>query len=503
MNSQRTARIRPEASFRQMADSAPVMIWMSGRDKLCTYFNKRWLDFTGQPMDHELGDGWSKGVHSDDFQQCLATHAPAFDARQEFQIEYRLRRFDGEYRWILDTGAPRFDSDGAFEGYIGSCIDITEQKLNAEALCQGEASVRLLLESTHAMPWIADAVSWRFTYIGPQAVKLLGYPSQTWYADGFWVNHIHPDDRDAAMALCLEKSQREVDYEFDYRMVAANGRVVWIHDLVHVESDGGTPKILRGYMIDVTKRRDAEEELRRMQDQLVRAGRVIMMGELVASIAHEVNQPLSAIISNAQTVQRLLARPKCDMGEIREAVEDIIQDGRRASAVISRIYGSLRNAPLQRQPLNINELISEVANLMRREITRRRITVKLELVESLPQVLGDAVQLQQVILNLMANGADAMDRVVRDQREMLVRSSLNGNGAVVTSVSDVGVGIDPRSLDRIFSTFFTTKPGGMGMGLAICKSIIEGHGGTISVSRNAKWGTTFQFTLPAIVEGAT
>jgi PAS domain S-box-containing protein len=486
-----------------MADTASMLVWMSGVDKRCTYFNKRWLDFTGRPLQHELGDGWSEGVHPNDLQRCWDTYAEAFDARQEFRMEYRLRRFDGEYRWLLDAGAPRFDEDGEFEGYIGSCIDITDQKRDEEALREGEARLRSLLESTHAVPWVADAQSWRFTYVGRQASELFGYPAGAWYSEGFWANHIHADDREAAVALCLDKSRRETDYEFDYRMVAADGRTLWIHDIVHVDFENGAPKVLSGYMIDVTARRHAEDELRIVQDQLIRVGRAMIMGELVASIAHEVNQPLCAIMSNAQTIQRLLDRPNSDMGEVREALQDIILDGRRASEVISRIYGSFRNAPVQRVPVNINDLIRDVAALLRSEMRRRGAVVGLELVENLPQVLGDGIQLQQVVLNVMANGADAMDRVARDQREMIVRTTTDENGGVVVAVTDAGVGIDPQKMDQIFSAFFTTKPGSMGMGLAICKSIIEGHGGAISARPNGNCGTTVQFTLPGISEGAS
>jgi PAS domain S-box-containing protein len=361
-----------ERRFRLLADAAPVMVWMSGPDKQCTYFNKPWLDFTGRSLHQELGNGWSDGVHGDDSQRCLATYCQAFDARQQFRMEYRLRRADGAYHWILDTGIPRFEADGTFEGYIGSCIDITEE-------------------------------------------------------------------------------------------------------------------------------RRAEEALRQVREQLAHAGRVTLMGELAASIAHEVNQPLCAIVTNAQAIQRLLGAEGEGGGvaEVREALRDIVDDGQRASAVLARIRGFVQKAPVQTAPLEVNELIQEVAALMLSEMTRRSVTMTLELADALPAVLGDRIQLQQVLVNLIVNAADAMARVARDKRTMVLRSTLDSSAAVSVAVEDAGEGLDRTIADQAFEAFVTTKPGSMGMGLAICKSIVEAHGGRITAAANAGRGTTFQFTLPA------
>lgn len=376
-----------EGRFRLMADTAPVMVWMSGPDKLCTYFNQRWLGFTGRSLDRELGNGWSASVHPDDLPQCLETYVRAFDARQEFRMEYRLRRSDGEYRWILDTGVPRFESDGEFAGYIGSCIDITDQKRVEETLREREARLRLLL--------------------------------------------------------------------------------------------------------------DAEEESRSLREQLARVGRISMMGELSASIAHEVNQPLCAIVSNAQTAQRMLSKGGFNLEELLEALRDISQDAQRANTVIARIHGLLQNGPVQWVVLDVNELVREMAALLRSAMARRGVTVKLELTEKLPGVLGDRVQLQQVILNLMTNAADAMDGVRENLRQVVIRSLEDNPGVVGVAVQDTGRGLDSQNRDRIFEPFFTTKHGGTGMGLTICKSIVEAHGGKIAALSTGSAGATFHFTLPA------
>jgi PAS domain S-box-containing protein len=485
-----------EGRFRRIADTSPVMIWMSGVDKRCTYFNKPWLDFTGRALEAELDDGWSEGVHRDDLRRCLDIYVDAFDARKPFRMEYRLRRFDAAYRWVLDTGVPRFGPGGGFEGYVGSCIDITDQKCVEDELRESEARLRFLLESTHAVPWVADARSWRFTYVGPQAGRLLGYPAEAWHGEGFWADHIHPDDRDEAVAFCLDRSGRDLEYEFEYRMVGADGRAVWVHDIVNVVPENGSPKMLRGFLFDVTARRQAEEDLRGSREQLSRVGRATLLGELAASIAHEVNQPLCAIVANAQAVERLLAAAAPDLGEVREAVLDITRDGQRASAVIDRIRGMLRKAPLQRAPVGVNDLLREVAALVRGEMGGRGIIVKLELANDMPAVHGDRVQLQQVVLNLLANGADAIDRVAAGARELCVHSAAGGPAGVRVGVSDTGAGLTPADRDRLFEPFFTTKAGGMGMGLSICKTIVEAHGGSIAARPNRRGGSTFEFSLP-------
>ena len=220
------------------------------------------------------------------------------------------------------------------------------------------------------------------------------------------------------------------------------------------------------------------------------------MGELAASIAHEVNQPLCAIVSNAQAARHLLAAESLDLDEAREAVQDIAKDGQRASEVIARIRGFLQKAPPEHAPVDVNDLIREVCAVMRHDMSRRGVAIKLELADDLPSVLGRRIPLQQVILNLMANGADAMSSGARALRLLVIRSSADAAGTLTVTVRDAGVGIERADADRIFDAFFTTKPAGMGMGLAICKSIITGHGGAITALPNAEGGTTFQFTLP-------
>jgi signal transduction histidine kinase len=248
-------------------------------------------------------------------------------------------------------------------------------------------------------------------------------------------------------------------------------------------------------------RKRAEEQSRSLREQLARVGRVTLVSELAASIAHEVNQPLCAIVSNAQATLRNLGKTEPHVAEVREALEDIVADGQRASAVIARVRSFLQRSPLPRLPVDVNDLIREVSALMRSEMTRRGIAVQLELAHELPWVHGDRVQLQQVLVNLLVNAADAMDTVHRDLRELLVRSTADLANTVTVAVQDVGSGIEPRARDHIFEALFTTKSDGSGMGLAICKSIVEAHGGRVWADSISGVGTTVRFTLPAHQEG--
>jgi PAS domain S-box-containing protein len=356
-----------ERRFRTMADTAPVLIWMSGADKRCEFFNQGWLDFTGRTLAEESGDGWTKGVHADDLQRCIDTYHAAFDARQAFEMEYRLRRHDGEFRWILDTGIARFAASGEFVGYIGTAVDVTD-------------------------------------------------------------------------------------------------------------------------------RRRAEETNR----NLAHVSRLAMVGELTALVAHEIRQPLSAILSNADAAELMLKSAQPPLGEIREIVADIRRDDLRAEETVQRIRGLLRKREMHMQSLDLNESIADVLVLVTGDAARRRIQVHKQLDLTLPLVAGDRVYLQQVLLNLIVNAMDAMHDTPQVARQLTVRTKMLESDAIEVAISDHGHGIVAENASTMFESFFTTKEDGMGLGLGIAKSIIESHGGQIWAENNRVGGAPFPFSVPLV-----
>ena len=358
-----------EARFRTVADAAPVMIWMSSPDKLCTFFNKGWLEFTGRAIDQELGSGWAEGVHANDLDQCLEVYGTSFDARQPFTMEYRLRRNDGEYRWVLDSGIPRFGSDGTFLGYIGSCFDITERR------------------------------------------------------------------------------QSELD-----------------HQLQNME--------------------------------LARVGRVALMGELAASLAHEVNNPIGAMVTNANAGQRMIAGGNVENEELSDLLADIVADGHRAREVIEGIRNMVRKEKTTRALVRVDEIIRDLLRIVKADALTRKVALTTEIDSKAGSVMADRVQLLQVLLNLTLNAFEAMSVIRSNARHLVIRADRNGEGEVLLRVRDSGPGFPSGIVDQLFEPFFSTKVGGTGMGLAIARSIIEAHGGTLSGENCDDGGACFTVRLP-------
>jgi PAS domain S-box-containing protein len=486
-----------EERFRIVADAAPVLIWMSGMDKLCTFFNKPWLEFTGRSLEQEIGNGWAEGVHPDDLQRCLKIYTEAFDARQPFVMQYRLRRYDGEYRWISDQGVARHGAQGNFAGYIGSCVDVTELLDKERALREFEERVVLAAEAAHLGVWEMDTTT-NELWMSEGARSLFQFDSQTPLNHAMLQDRVHPEDRalrDSAMKDAIEARGQ---YEMEYRVLLPDGTLRWIGArgrCITGESGDGTRLI--GVSIDITPRKLAEAEVLQHREDLSHLSRVAVMGELSASIAHELNQPLSGIVSNAAAGQRFIDRGDVDLGELRELLADISADGRRAGDVLRGIQSMVKKGVPARQAVNLNDLVIRVARMVNPNAMLQSCQLETSLEPNLPAIEADPIQLQQVLLNLIINAFDAMAETPASRRKVEIVTERNGSDAIRMSVRDYGVGVPEEARERVFEQFFTTKAKGLGLGLAIVRSIIESHGGIIAAENADGGGARFQFTLPA------
>ena len=394
-------------------------------------------------------------------------------------------------------------ADHAAAAIYNNRLFAAEQAARTEAQRSAQ-DFRDLVDTLDAIVLDADAETFQITFVNRRAEAILGYSLQDWYADpNFWINHVHPDDRDWAVALCTDATADGRDHVLQYRMLAADGRVLWVHDMVRVLAgrvDGR--RRLRSVMVDITARKQAELEIQQQRQLLTHLTRVATLGELSGALAHELSQPLTSILSNAQAAQRFLAREPVDLGEVRDILQDIVDDDGRAGAVIRRWRTLLRKGETLLQPLDLNEVTNEVLRLAHSELIAHNVTVTARLTPALPAVRGDRVGLQQVLLNLIVNACDAMKLNEPARRHLTVTTAPDGEGAVEVAIADCGGGIPADRIERVFEPFFTTKEHGLELGLTICRSIVAAHGGRLWVTNNADRGATFRFAVTAEPGGA-
>jgi PAS domain S-box-containing protein len=329
-----------------------------------------------------------------------------------------------------------------------------------------------------------------------ETYRIAGYDLATKPSLELILQRIHPEDVAFVQETIERASQAGTDLDLEHRYVVPGGSVKYVHVMAQAVRDEKDNLEYVGALMDVTERKQADDALHQTQAELAHVTRVMTMGELVASIAHEVNQPLGAIVTNGSACLRLLSREVPDLDKSREVIDRMISDGMRASEVIKRIRDLLHKSPTEKVPLDINETIQEVIALVSSDVIRSKVELKAELADDLPPVTGDRIQLQQVILNLILNGKEAMSGMQLRPRELLVSSGKGESDEVVVAVRDSGQGLEMKDVEQIFEPFFTTKSAGMGLGLSISRTIIEAHGGTLWATQNEDKGATIQFTLP-------
>jgi PAS domain S-box-containing protein len=489
------ARRASERNLEAIINTIPSNAWTARGDGYCDFLNQGWLDYSGMTSGQAEGWGWAEAIHPDDrkklveeWQSCLASGTPV-------DTEARIRRFDGAYRWFLIRANPLRDESGNILKWYGTCTDIDDRKRGEEVLHDREQSMRFVLDGIAGQVAIMTAMG------GVEAVnrQVLDYFGKSIEEMKGWStsDSVHPDDLPGVISAWRHSMETLSRYDVDHRLRRSDGVYRWFHarGLPLLDDDD---RLVRWYVLltDIDDRKRAEEELRAAQSELARVMRVMTMGQLTASIAHEVNQPLSGIITNANTCMRMLDANPPNVDGARETVRRTIRDGNRAADVVRRLRTLYSKQEPALESMDLNEAAREVTALSSSDIQRNGVTLRQEFADDLPLVIGDRIQLQQVILNLLRNAADAMSKIDDRPRELLIRTEKDEKNNIRLSVKDSGVGLTAEAADKIFEAFYTTKTDGMGIGLSVSRSIIEAHQGHLWATTNDGHGSTFSFSIP-------
>ncbi|MCA1439943.1 PAS domain S-box protein [Ensifer sp. IC4062] len=487
-----------EEQWRAVFENNPTMYFMVDATGTIVSVNPFGAEQLGYTVDELIGSPVEDVFHEAD-RDAVQRHAAACLDRLGEAMSWELRKIrkDGSMLWVRETARAMVIKKRPVILIV--CEDVTERKRAEEAARRSEDELRSVIETVPAMVWTA-LPDGRVDFINRRWQEFTGL-SLDGMSEGSWTPEarFHPDDVEQYRDRWRVSLATGHPFEAEVRICrAADGEYRWwFESAVPLRDEHGNILKWYGFLVDIEDRKRAEEALQKTQAELAHVTRVTTMGALTSSIAHEVNQPLAAVVTNANAALRWLATEPPNIGEARETLERIVRDGHRAGEVIGRMRALLKKTPTVTAPVDLNGLIEDSVALVQGEIRRHRILLRTELAHDLPPVTGDRVQLQQVILNLVMNGIEAMKKVTDRPRELLIRSRRDPSEAVHAAVQDAGVGLEPDSAERVFEAFYTTKAEGLGMGLAICRSIIEAHGGRLWAEANEPAGAVFQFTLPS------
>jgi PAS domain S-box-containing protein len=493
------ALLARERSLNEIVNVIPTTAWTTRADGYCDFVNQGWLTYSGLSAEQAIGWGWGSILHPDDvgglvehWQFCLASGTPG-------DTEARMRRHDGEYRWFLFRANPLRDETGTIVKWIGTNIDIDDRKRAEEELRRSEAFLAKgqRLSMTGSLSWrvSTDEMVW-----SDEAYRIFECDPNLEVTPGLMFSRVHPEDVPTIDEMVKRARSSRRDFEFEFRLLMPDEKVKYVRLVAHGtrNHDGGLEYI--GAVQDVTQRRLSDVAIGKARSELAHAARVMSLGTLTASIAHELNQPLSGIITNASTCLRMLAAVPPNVDGALETANRTIRDGNRASEVIVRLRALFEKKEVPPELVDMNDATREVIALLSTELQRKQVMLWPEFATDLPPAMGDRVQLQQVILNLLLNAADAMGDIKDGPKNVVIRTKLDGNDRVCVVVKDVGVGIDPLTANRLFDSFYTTKVGGMGIGLSVSRSIMESHRGHLWAESNDGPGATFTLAIPRMTD---
>jgi PAS domain S-box-containing protein len=491
-----------ERNLNQIINAIPALAWSARPDGSAEFFNQHYLDYVGLSAEQVKDWGWTAAVHPDDRNALIAAWQRMMAADQAGDCEGRLRRFDGEYRWFLFRTNPLRDESGKTFKWYGTNTDIDDRKRAEEKLRRSQAFIAegQRLARLGGFSWRVESgqITW-----SDQLYRIFEFEPGSLVTLERIGSRVHPEDI-PLLGEMIERAQRAAcDLEYEHRLLMPNQSIKYLHLVAQGTQDQDGRLEYIGAVQDVTERRLADEALSQARSDLAHVTRVTSLGVLTASIAHEVNQPLSGIITNASTCLRMLAADPPNIDGARETAKRTIRDGNRASELVTRLRALFSKKESTTEPVNLNEATQEVIALSLIELQRNRVILRPEFADDLPAVTGDRVQLQQVILNLLKNALDAMSAVNDRPRQLQIRTERGTDDQVRLSVRDAGVGLDPQAMDRLFQAFYTTKNDGMGIGLSVSRSIIERHHGRLWAEPNDGPGATFSFSIPPRQGGAS
>jgi len=484
-----------ERNLSLMISAIPTYIHVLRTDGSVLYVNQAVMDFFGITLaDAQKEDYRARFFHPEDVERLLEERRDALQRPIPYENEQRVLHKDGKYRWFLIRYTPLLDGQGRIDRWYAAATDIDDRK-RAEAQVEqaylrlAEAQ-RLSKTGSFITDLLTDEHDW-----SEEAFRIFEFDPAVKVTFQMCRDRIHPEDLPTFDAV-IARAMTGVDFEFGFRIVTSRGAVKHLRGVTRVMGQSAGHPVFIGALQDVTESKLAEGALNSARSELAHVARVTALNALTASIAHEVNQPLSGIVTNASTCRRMLDATPPNVEGARETARRIIRDGNRASDVVTRLRALFSKKEFTLEPLDLNEATEEVIALSLSDLQRNQVILRSALAEDLPPIIGDRVQLQQVILNLVRNASDAMAFVEDRPRELLIRTELDEGDQVRLTVKDVGVGFTPETAGKLFEAFYTTKKDGMGIGLSVSHSIIEAHHGRLWANVNDGPGVTFSFCIP-------
>jgi PAS domain S-box-containing protein len=490
---ERTSELRnSERELRDVIDAIPTIAWSALPDGSNTYVNKGFAEYSGLSVEQAAGSGWQAATHLDDLQQHLSKWMASVATGEPFENELRFRRADGQYRWHLCRGVPLRDNEERIVKWYGILFDINELKKTESALQEREHELLGIIDTIPSLLWSASPTG-EPTHLSKRVLEYSGLHFED-FIDLGWKRFVHPDDYEETARVFFKAIQTGESYNLFHRLRRADGEYRW-HHARGEPLRGLHDEIVQWYglAVDIDDWKRAEDHLRDMRTKLTRASQIATVAELSASIAHELNQPLMSVLANAQAGKRWLAANPPNLLETSASIERIIRDARAADQVIQHIRGLFRQESFEKKEVSIRDVFSEAVRFLHGDPRKHDISIDWQLNEHLPTVSVDLTQIQQVFINLISNAMEALE-VSQISPHIIVRASTADQNQMLIQVIDNGPGVADQ--ERIFDAFVTTKNNGMGIGLAVSRSIVEAHGGRLWAENNPSGGATFSVALP-------